>query len=145
MNNIALVTFKLILRPTAPAFPIISYARTHCRPMATTPPPDRYKLVFFAPPDYLPAIKAAIFATGAGSYPNYAECCFTSHGTGQFRPAAAANPTIGAKEVLEEVEEVRCEILCGGHSVTKDAVAALKKYVHTMLIRRTNACESDAP
>ncbi|KAK4549293.1 hypothetical protein LTR36_007752 [Oleoguttula mirabilis] len=92
--------------------------------------PDRYKLIFFVPSQYLSEIKTAIFATGAGSYPGkgqYTECCFTSPGVGQCRPGASANPTIGTPGQLEEIDEVRCEILCVGHGVTKDAVEALKK------------------
>lgn len=95
----------------------------------------RYKLIFFVPPQYLADIKAAVFATGAGSYPGpgrYTECCFTSPGTGQCRPGASANPAIGTRGELEEIDEVRCEILCVGHDVTKDAVEALKKYVRTL-------------
>lgn len=90
----------------------------------------RYKLIFFAPPQDLPAIKEAIFAAGAGRYPGeggYTECCFTSSGVGQFRPGSTANPHIGEVGKLEEVEEVRCETLCVGRDVAKAAVEALKR------------------
>jgi hypothetical protein len=91
--------------------------------------PERFKLIFFTPPSHLPAIKTAIFSTGAGRYEKYSECCFTSPGIGQFRPAANANPAIGeAGGKLEEVEEVRCEILCVGREVTRRAVEELKRY-----------------
>ena len=92
--------------------------------------PTRYKLVFFAPPQDLPPIKEAIFATGAGSYPgqgNYTKCAFTTPGIGQFLPGDSANPAIGEPGKPEEVGEARCEILCIGEGVTKEAVAALKK------------------
>lgn len=95
----------------------------------SAPPPqaaDRYKLVFFCPPTALPALKTAIFATGAGHYPKYSECCFTTPGIGQFRPSANANPNIGTPGELEEVGEVRCEILCTGRDVVGRAVQALK-------------------
>lgn len=96
--------------------------------MSTTSTNERYKLVFFVPPQYLASVKSAIFATGAGKYPKYSECCFTTPGIGSFRPDADANPTIGTPGQLEEVGEVRCEILCTGREQTKEAVAALKKY-----------------
>ena len=99
--------------------------------MVSSPPDERYKLIFFAPPQSLPDIKTAIFSTGAGSYPGkggYTECCFTTPGVGQFRPGSSANPAIGAPGKLEEVGEVRCETLCVGRDVTKAAVEALKKY-----------------
>jgi len=87
----------------------------------------RYKFIFFSPPQHLSDIKAAIFATGAGTYPNYSECCFTTPGKGQFRPGDHANPAVGARGQLEEVEEVRCEMVCNGRDVTERAVAALKR------------------
>lgn len=91
---------------------------------------DRYKLVFFAPPQNLPSIKEAIFAAGAGRYPGpggYTECCFTTPGVGQFKPGDSANPHIGERGKVEEVGEVRCETLCMGRDVAKSAVEALKK------------------
>ena len=89
----------------------------------------RFKLVFFVPPPALEACKAAIFAAGAGRYPgpgNYTECCWTTMGTGQFRPGDAANPHIGSVGVLEEVQEARVETLCLGEDVARKAVEALK-------------------
>lgn len=102
------------------------------RTMASSTPDERYKLIFFAPPQSLPDIKTAIFAAGAGSYPgkgSYTECCFTMPGVGQFRPGSSTNPAIGTLGKLEEVGEVRCETICVGHSVTRAAVEALKKHV----------------
>ncbi|GAB1318501.1 ATP phosphoribosyltransferase [Madurella fahalii] len=90
----------------------------------------RYKLVFHVPPAALEACKSAIFAAGAGRYPgsgNYTECCFTTLGTGQFRPGDTANPHIGKVGALEYVEEARVETLCVGEDVARKAVAALKK------------------
>ncbi|KAB2576252.1 NGG1p interacting factor 3 NIF3 [Lasiodiplodia theobromae] len=92
--------------------------------------PQRFKLVFFTPPAALPAIKTAIFATGAGRYPgpgDYTECGFTTPGKGQFRPGASANPHIGKPGEIEEVDEVKFETLCVGEDVARKAVDALKK------------------
>ena len=90
----------------------------------------RFKLVFSVPPSFLDACKTAIFAVGAGRYPgpgNYTECCWTTMGTGQFRPGDTANPHIGSAGALEEVQEVRVETLCLGEDVAREAVMALKK------------------
>ena len=98
--------------------------------MSTSPQETRYKLVFFAPPVALSPIKEAIFATGAGSYPgqgSYTKCCFTTPGVGQFLPGESAKPAIGEPGQVEEVGEARCEILCVGTGVAKEAVEALKK------------------
>ncbi|KAI1144524.1 GTP cyclohydrolase 1 type 2/Nif3 [Hypoxylon sp. FL0543] len=89
-----------------------------------------FTLIFYAPPAAVQACKAAIFAAGAGRYPgpgNYTECCWSTAGTGQFRPGDAANPHIGTAGALEETPEVRVETLCVGEDTVKGAVAALKK------------------
>ncbi|OBT92297.1 hypothetical protein VE01_09521 [Pseudogymnoascus verrucosus] len=89
----------------------------------------RYKLVFFVPPSSLSACKTAIFAAGAGRYPgpgSYTEVCWTTLGTGQFRPGDAAKPAIGTVGKLEVLEEVRVETLCQGEEVVRRAVEALK-------------------
>lgn len=87
----------------------------------------RYKFVFFTPPQYLDELKTAIFATGAGTYLNYTDCCFQTPGIGQFKPSNEANPAIGTKGRLEEVGEVRCEMVCNSREITERAVEALKK------------------
>ena len=89
----------------------------------------RFKLIFFVPPSALTACKTAIFAAGAGRYPgsgNYTECCWTTVGTGQFRPGDTANPHVGSLGKVEEVEEARVETLCVGEEVARRAVEALK-------------------
>jgi hypothetical protein len=95
----------------------------------TTPASLHFKLVFLVPPAALAACKAAVFAAGAGRYPgpgNYTECCWTTMGTGQFRPGDTADPHIGSVGVLEEVQEVRVETICLDETVARKAVAALK-------------------
>lgn len=109
----------------------------------------RFKLVFFVPPSALSACKTAIFSAGAGRYPGpggYTEACFTSKGTGQFRPGDSAKPNvsygrlakrpsrklmnrgqIGKVGELEEVDEYRVEIMCVGRDTAVKAVEALKK------------------
>ncbi|OAL46030.1 hypothetical protein IQ07DRAFT_590813 [Pyrenochaeta sp. DS3sAY3a] len=91
---------------------------------------QKFKLVFFVPPAALSACKSAIFAAGAGRFPGsggYTECCFTSRGTGQFRPGDAANPHIGKVGELEELDEYRVEAMCLGRDIAVNAVEALKK------------------
>ena len=68
---------------------------------------QKFKLVFFVPPSALSACKTAIFAAGAGRFPGsggYTECCFTSKGTGQFRPGDAANPHVRPPQFLDCVK-----------------------------------------
>ncbi|KAJ5888647.1 NGG1p interacting factor 3 NIF3 [Penicillium taxi] len=91
--------------------------------------PDRYKLIFFVPPSDLEACKKAIFLTGAGTFPGgkYTDCCFQTLGTGQFFPNGGANPAIGAVGVLEQLPEMKAEIMCIGRETMLNAVKALIK------------------
>ncbi|QGU01647.1 Putative GTP cyclohydrolase 1 type 2 [Corynebacterium kalinowskii] len=57
------------------------------------------------------AVKAAIFAAGAGAIGDYSECAFSFSGEGQFRPDNNANPTIGSVGELEKVAETRVEFV----------------------------------
>jgi len=85
----------------------------------------KHKIAFFVPTSSLETCKDAVFAAGAGRYPDYSECCWTTFGTGQFRPINYANPHIGHVGELTEVEEARVEILCVGEQVARKAVLAL--------------------
>jgi hypothetical protein len=87
----------------------------------------RFRLIFRVPTSAAAACKAAVFAVGAGRQGNYSECCFTTVGTGEFRPTDGANPAIGKVGALEEVEELCVETLCVGEETTRKAVAALKR------------------
>lgn len=98
--------------------------------------PLKYRLVFSVPPSGLAACKAAIFAAGAGRYPgpgNYTECCWTTMGTGQFRPGNTADPHIGTIGRLEEVQEIRVETICVGEDVARKAVEVLKRQVGNLV------------
>ena len=88
-----------------------------------------FRLVFNVPESHLAACKSAIFAAGAGRYPqsNYTECCWTTDGIGQFRPGDAAKPHLGSVGELEQVREVRVETPCVGKDVARKAIEALKK------------------
>lgn len=83
-------------------------------------------LVFYVPVDDTDQVLAALFEAGAGAIGDYAECAFVQPGTGQFRPLAGADPTIGEVGDLEKVPENRVELtfprpLCGR------VVAALRR------------------
>ncbi len=86
---------------------------------------QNYKLVFFVPENAVEDVKQAIFATGAGSLGNYAQCLWQTLGVGQFLPLDGANPTIGEIDTVECVSEWRVEILCSAETI-REAVSALK-------------------
>ena len=70
------------------------------------------KLCFYVPAPHLEAVKAAVFAAGAGRIGAYGECCWQTAGTGQFRPLDGSDPFLGTGGQLETVEEYRVEMLC---------------------------------
>lgn len=84
-----------------------------------------YKLAFFVPVADAEAVKEAVFATGAGRIGDYEACCFQTRGTGQFRPLEGADPHIGRVGDLEQVEELKVELVCED-TLIHEAVAALK-------------------
>lgn len=84
-----------------------------------------YKLVFFVPKSHLEHVKTALFSAGAGRIGNYDQCCWQVPGTGQFRPLAGANPSVGNTDQLEKLVEYRVEMVCADELV-QAAVAALR-------------------
>ncbi|NRB39726.1 MAG: NGG1p interacting factor NIF3 [Pseudomonadales bacterium] len=83
-----------------------------------------YKLCFYVPVEQAEHVKAAVFATGAGTMGNYEACCWQVEGRGQFKPRSGAKPAIGAVDQLEIVEELKIELVCTDEQV-KPAVVAL--------------------
>ena len=72
------------------------------------------KLVFFVPEDDAESVKTKLFKAGAGQLGEYDQCSWESSGTGQFRPSANANPTLGKPGALTRVPELRIEVLVAG-------------------------------
>jgi len=84
------------------------------------------KITFYVPESHLEAVKAALFAAGAGRVGAYDCCAWQVKGQGQFRPLAGSNPFIGQQGVSEVVDEYKVELVCDeGH--LHAAVAALKQ------------------
>jgi hypothetical protein len=85
-----------------------------------------YKISFFVPLDYAEIVKKAVFKEGAGKVGAYAECCWETLGTGQFRPLEGSDPFIGLSNKLERVQELKVEMICEESLIGK-AIEALKK------------------
>ena len=85
-----------------------------------------YKLCFYVPATHLGAVKAAVFAAGAGRIGDYDSCCWQVLGQGQFRPLAGSDPFLGRQGEVEQVEEYRVEMVCE-RAVVGAAVAAMKQ------------------
>ncbi|MFN3585926.1 MAG: NGG1p interacting factor NIF3 [Moraxellaceae bacterium] len=83
------------------------------------------KITFYVPASHLEAVKAAMFAAGAGRIGAYEACAWQVLGEGQFRPQAGSRPFIGREGEIEHVPEYRVEMVCAD-AVAPAAVAALK-------------------
>jgi dinuclear metal center YbgI/SA1388 family protein len=82
------------------------------------------KVVTFAPPEQLAAVRNAMVQAGAGVIGDYAECSYELTGRGGFVPLPGADPFVGEVGRREEVEEVRLEMVCPRTSIAA-VVAAL--------------------
>lgn len=69
------------------------------------------KLVVFVPKANTEELLEALHQAGAGNIGNYSHCSFRTAGHGRFKPSQAANPHIGEANRLEEVEEVKLELI----------------------------------
>lgn len=69
-------------------------------------------LVVYIPEAHVEAVKAALFAAGAGRYRNYDCCAWQVRGDGQFRALAGSRPFIGREGQIETVPECRVEMIC---------------------------------
>lgn len=70
-----------------------------------------YKLVVFVPPAEVDRLRSALSAAGAGVIGHYSECSFELGGRGTFRGDETTHPSVGRKQVLERVDEVRLEMV----------------------------------
>ncbi len=78
-------------------------------PAPSGPPLDKW--VVFVPAQDAAAVRAAMFAAGAGHIGDYSQCSWSVSGTGQFLPGEGASPAIGAVGALERVAEDRVEMV----------------------------------
>jgi dinuclear metal center YbgI/SA1388 family protein len=70
---------------------------------------DWLKLVGFVPEGDIEAVRAAIFAAGAGTIGEYIHCSFGIPGQGTFRPGDRSQPVVGEVGVEQTTSEVRLE------------------------------------
>ncbi len=69
------------------------------------------KVVTFLPPEHVVAVSETLFAAGAGVIGEYTGCSFRAEGTGTFYAGAGTSPAYGEKGAMNEVREVRLEVL----------------------------------
>lgn len=86
------------------------------------------ELVVTVPVSHVNPVLEALAEAGAGEIGNYSHCTFTTPGTGRFKPNEQADPTVGEKGQLNEVEEIRIETPCPVERLK--AVIAAVRQVH---------------
>lgn len=69
------------------------------------------KWIIYVPPENADAVRAAVFAAGAGNIGDYSQCSWSITGTGQFLPHEGASPAIGSVGAVEKVVEDRVEVV----------------------------------
>ncbi|MBF6177369.1 Nif3-like dinuclear metal center hexameric protein [Nocardia otitidiscaviarum] len=99
------------------ADPGVSDALAHAIGLTVTGPLDPKPVAaqdeweVLVPRTHTDAVRAALFAAGAGAVGNYREASWSVTGTGQFRPLDGAAPAIGAVGELQLVPEDRIEVV----------------------------------
>jgi dinuclear metal center YbgI/SA1388 family protein len=86
------------------------------------------KLVVYVPTEQCKRVKEALGNAGAGAIGNYSHCLFSTSGIGQFLPEENANPYIGDKGKLEQVNEERIETLFPDYLEKKVVQAMIKAH-----------------
>ncbi|MHC5000305.1 MAG: Nif3-like dinuclear metal center hexameric protein [Planctomycetota bacterium] len=89
------------------------------------PAGPQYKVITFVPEADVNKVANALYEAGAGAIGNYSHCGFQSDGTGTFKPLAGANPTIGKRGKLEQVNEIKLETVVPSGKVAA-VIAALR-------------------
>ncbi len=91
---------------------------------------NNFKLVVFVPNSHLLPLRTAMSKAGAGHIGDYEQCSFASSGEGSFWGTASTQPTLGKKNQLELVEEVRLEMVCdkGALPIVAQAIMATHPY-----------------
>lgn len=82
-------------------------------PHAHLPTSQQVKIVTFVRPGDVENIRNAMASGGAGMIGEYQLCSFETRGTGTFLAGPGANPSVGQQGMLERVDEVRLEMVCG--------------------------------
>jgi hypothetical protein len=84
------------------------------------------KLVVFVPPDFLDAVRDALFEAGAGRIGDYERCSWYTEGIGTFLGGEGTAPAVGEPHREERVPELRLETVFPAE-LHDHVVAALRR------------------
>lgn len=86
------------------------------------------KLVTFAPLEAKQQVLEALFAAGAGNIGQYANCSFSTTGTGTYTPLSGANPYKGSSGVPHKEPEARIEVILPSYLENQVLKALMKAH-----------------
>ncbi|RNC82701.1 MAG: Nif3-like dinuclear metal center hexameric protein [Phycisphaera sp.] len=91
---------------------------------------DLRKIVTYVPPSDAERVRNALASSGAGHIGAYDLCSFSAPGMGTFRGDATTNPAIGTPGELQQVEEIRLEMVCpaGAAALAVEALQSFHPY-----------------
>lgn len=89
---------------------------------------DTDKWVIYVPGEHADAVRAAVFAAGAGHIGDYSQCSWSVGGIGQFLPHEGASPAVGSVGNVERVAEDRVEAIAPARA--RAAVLAALRAAH---------------
>jgi dinuclear metal center YbgI/SA1388 family protein len=90
------------------------------RPRVTS---NQVKIVTSLPESSLDAVRQALWKSGAGIIGDYQNCSFSFPGTGTFYGLEASHPVVGQSGRLEQVAELRLEVVCPTSKIETALVA----------------------
>ena len=82
------------------------------------------KLYCFVPVDHLEAMRAAVFAAGAGQIGGYSECSYAVEGAGTFLGGEGTQPFVGQPGTRHTEKEARLEVVLPSH-LSRQVVTAM--------------------
>lgn len=74
-----------------------------------------YKLQVYVPVSHADKLRKALAEAGAGAIGAYNACSFSVAGEGRFNPQEGASPFIGTLDRLEQVDEMKVEVIFQTH------------------------------
>jgi dinuclear metal center YbgI/SA1388 family protein len=87
---------------------------------------NQFKVVVFVPQESLENVSDAIFKSGGGIIGEYKNCSFKLNGEGTFEGSDKTNPSVGKKNKLEKVNEIRLEFIVDSWNLN-EVISALVK------------------
>lgn len=87
---------------------------------------NQSKLIVYVPQEFSSRVSDAIFESGGGRIGEYSNCSFSSGGVGTFMGSSKTHPKVGQRGKLQNVNEVKLEIIIDNWLLNKAISAMIK-------------------